>query len=50
MPFKSKAQERKFYELVKQGKMKQSVLDEWKQATGGRKLPERIGPKKKVKK
>ena len=33
MPFVSQAQEKKFRELVKAGKMKQSVYDEWLKAT-----------------
>lgn len=41
MPFQSEAQRRKFHELVSQGKMKQSVLDEWEKATPSTKLPER---------
>lgn len=50
-PFKSEAQRRKFYELVKQGKMKQSVVDEWQKATPQNKpLPERVKPKKVTKK
>jgi hypothetical protein len=43
-PFKSEAQRRKFGELVKQGKMQQSVFDEWNDATKGR-LPERLEKK-----
>lgn len=46
MPFKSEAQRRKFGELVKQGKMKQSMFDEWNKDTG-KNLPDRIGPEKK---
>lgn len=45
MPFKSEAQRRKFALLVKQGKMKQSVFDEWNNETGSTKLPERLKPK-----
>lgn len=42
MPFKSLAQRRKFYELVKQGKMAPDTLREWEEATKiqGKKLPE----------
>lgn len=48
MPFKSKAQVRKFAELVKQGEMSQAKFDEWAKATPSMdKLPERIGPAKK---
>ena len=46
MPFSSESQRRKFAALVKQGKMSQATFDEWQAATGNKKLPERIGPKK----
>lgn len=47
MPFKSRAQMRKFSELVKQGKMSQKTFDEWAGATPStHKLPERVHPKK----
>lgn len=46
MPFVSEAQRRKFAEMVKQGKMKQSVFDEYNKETGHKKLPERVKPKK----
>lgn len=45
MPFKSEAQRRKFAELVKQGKMQQSVFDEWSKETGHSRLPDRVKPK-----
>lgn len=48
MPFRSEAQRRKFYELVKTGKMKQETLDQWEKDTPkDTKLPERLRPKKK---
>jgi len=48
MPFVSQAQEQKFKELVKQGKLRQSVYDEWLQATPDvKKLPARKTPPKK---
>ncbi|MFZ2653581.1 MAG: hypothetical protein WAX69_01575, partial [Victivallales bacterium] len=41
MPFKSKAQLRKFAVLVEQGKMKPKVFKEWLEATPSvKKLPE----------
>jgi len=40
MPFSSKAQRRKFGELVKQGKMSQKTFDEWNSATP-KNIPER---------
>lgn len=45
MPFKSEAQRRKFGELVKQGKMKQSEFDKWNKETGAARLPERVASK-----
>lgn len=48
MPFKSKAQLRKFAELVKQGKMSKKTFNEWLKATPNvKRLPERIGNKRK---
>ena len=48
MPFKSKAQMRKFASLVKQGKMSKRTFNEWLRATPSvKRLPERIGNKKK---
>jgi len=47
LPFKSKAQRRKFYQLYKQGKISKTTLLEWERATKGKKLPERVKPKKK---
>jgi len=45
MPFKSQAQRRKFAQLLVEGKIKPETFEEWNRATGGRKLPERVGPK-----
>lgn len=49
MPFVSQAQRRKFGEMVKQGKISQATFDEWNGATGKKKLPERVTPKKSSK-
>lgn len=46
MPFKSEAQRKKMNMLAAQGKIKQSVVDEFNSASKGMKLPERITPKK----
>lgn len=46
MAFKSQSQRAKFHELVKQGKMEQSTLDEWEKATPKGTLPHRITPVK----
>ncbi len=45
MPFKSEAQRAKFAQMVKDGKMKQSVFDEWQKETP-KNIPKRVGPKK----
>ena len=49
MPFKSKAQRRKFAELLVKGKIKPETFEEWNRETGGAKLPERVHPKKRAK-
>ena len=48
MPFKSKAQRRKFAELLVTGKISPETYEEWNRETGGQHLPERV--KKKAKK
>lgn len=50
MPFKSKAQRRKFAQLLVEGKISDETYEEWNRETGGKKLPERVGTKKKAKK
>ena len=47
MPFKSKAQRRKFAELLVEGKIKPETYEEWNRETGSEVLPERVAPKKK---
>lgn len=43
MPFKSKAQIRKFYHLKRQGKMDQATIDQWMAETPNpKKLPDRL--------
>ena len=49
MPFKSKAQRRKFAELLVQGKISDETYEEWNRETGSEKLPERVTPKPKAK-
>lgn len=49
-PFKSQAQRAKFAEMVKNKKITQATFDEWNKATGDKKLPERLKPKKEKKK
>lgn len=45
MPFKSKAQRRKFAQLLVEGKINDETYEEWNRSTGRRTLPERIHPK-----
>ena len=47
MPFKSQAQRRKFAQLLVEGKISDQTFEEWNRETGGAKLPERVGAKKK---
>jgi hypothetical protein len=46
MPFKSKAQRRKFAQLLVEGKIKPETFEEWNRETGGEALPEKVKPKK----
>ena len=48
MPFKSKAQRRKFPQLLVEGKISDDVYEEWNRSTGKRVLPERAHPRKRV--
>jgi len=50
MPFKSKAQRRKFAELLVTGKISPETYEEWNRETGGKVLPERVKRKAKSKK
>jgi hypothetical protein len=45
MPFKSKAQRRKFAELLMKGEISEEVYEEWNRSTGKARLPERVKPK-----
>lgn len=47
MPFKSKAQRRKFAELLVKGEISAETFEEWNRETGRAKLPERVTPGKK---
>lgn len=49
MPFKSKAQRRKFAQLLVEGKISDETYEEWNRSTGGKELPERVTPAKKRK-
>ena len=50
MPFKSKAQRRKFAELLVEGKITDEQYEEWNRSTGKKELPERVHPKPAAKK
>jgi hypothetical protein len=49
MPFKSKAQRRKFAQLLVEGKISDETYEEWNRSTGGKALPERVGAAKAAK-
>lgn len=44
---KSRAQRRKFAELLVQGKIKPEVYERWNRAAGGKELPERVRKKRR---
>ena len=48
MPFKSKAQRRKFAELLVKGEISPETYEEWNRETGGKVLPERVRPRKRA--
>lgn len=45
MPIKSKAQRRKFAELLVKGKISPETFEEWNRTAGNAELPERLRPK-----
>jgi hypothetical protein len=47
MPFKSRAQRRKFSELLVKGEISPETFEEWNRETGSTKLPERVIPRVK---
>lgn len=48
MPFKSRAQRRKFAQLLVEGKIKPQTFEEWNRETGSELLPERVKAKQKT--
>ena len=50
MPFKSKAQQGKMHILEEEGKIAPSVIKEFDKESKGKKLPEKVVPKKSKKK
>ena len=49
MPFKSRAQRRKFAELLVKGEISPEVYERWNRGAGYKELPERVTPKDKRK-
>jgi hypothetical protein len=49
MPIKSKAQRRKFAELLVKGEISPETFEEWNRGAGKAELPERVHPKAKPK-
>jgi len=49
MAIKSKAQRRKFAELLVKGKISPETFEEWNRAAGKAELPERVHPKARAK-
>ena len=47
MPFKSKAQRRKFAELLVKGEISPETYEEWNRETGRQELPERVNRARK---
>lgn len=45
MPFKSQAQRRKFYAMANKGEIADATVKHWEDATGDKKLPERVTKK-----
>jgi hypothetical protein len=50
MPFKSRAQRRKFAELLVKGKISPETFEEWNRETGRAKLPEHVKKSSKKRK
>ena len=49
MPIKSKAQRRKFAELLMKGEISEEVYERWNRGAGYKELPERVTPKEESK-
>ena len=49
MPIKSKAQRRKFAELLVKGEISPETFEKWNREAGNAELPERVHPKKSAK-
>ena len=42
MPFRSQAQRRLFYAMLRRGEIDRATVERWERETGDRKLPERV--------
>jgi hypothetical protein len=49
MPIKSKAQRRKFAELLVEGEITPETFEAWNRGAGSKELPERLHPERKPK-
>jgi hypothetical protein len=49
MPIKSKAQRRKFAQLLMEGKITPETFEEWNRGAGSARLPERLHPRRSAK-
>jgi hypothetical protein len=47
MPYKSQAQRRKFHAMEKRGEIDRETVEEFDEASKGKKLPEHVKPKRK---
>jgi hypothetical protein len=50
VPIKSKAQRRKFAQLLMEGKISEEVFERWNREAGSAQLPEHVKPKRQGKK
>ena len=49
MPYKSDAQRKKFHAMLKRGEISGATVAEYDKASKGKKLPERVKPKRRKK-
>lgn len=50
MPFRSKAQRRKFYSMMEKGEISKKVVDEYEKESKDKRLPEKVKKSKMKKK
>lgn len=46
MPYQSRSQQRAFHAKLNRGEISESTVKEWDEASKGKKLPDRLPPKK----